>query len=527
MAYRRHICKHIRDLDNDSLLQIFNFYRLEDKDKWYLRLSWRKLTHICRRWRYLIFDSSSHLDIYLLLTNGFPSISELSQLPPLPLVIDYSDRPTTFASVDEENVRLGLKLNGRVHRVALCASSSSLRMWLELMNKPFPRLRDLSLLSTTPEEISLVLPETLQVPFLLCLSLHGISLPRLSLLSSMISLSTLSLTHIRESCYFPPSHLVAQLQGLFLEELSIGFAIPIPLPSSEGELLPAPIIHVTLPTLRRLTFRGVGIYLDNLIAQINTPLLERLSFTLFFVSFTLFFELTFTLVNLTKFIRRTKGIGCLVTQIIFNKHGASIDTGYHEQQGIRKSSLQVSINCESLEWQIDSATQVCSALRMVLSDVEELTLDLGADVMPLYWDNALGLDSVLWLELLLPFTGVKKLHIGRSLIFELSQALESIAGGLALDFLPGLQCLEVQPWMDDAKNVFSTFVKIRESMGRPVHLLFPRYLYPITTWQRSRVDSVDWPYTPYRNQAIDLISICRAFIQAQEQTLRSYNELKR
>ena len=47
------------------------------------------------------------------------------------------------------------------------------------------------------------------------------------------------------------------------EDLSIGFATPIP-PSSEDELLPAPITPVTLPTLRRLTFRGEDVYLNNL-----------------------------------------------------------------------------------------------------------------------------------------------------------------------------------------------------------------------------------------------------------------------
>ena len=72
----------------------------------------------------------------------------------------------------------------------------------------------------------------------------GIGLPKgPSLLSSAIALSTLSVTHIGASCYFPPGHIITQLQGLtHLEELSIGFAIPIPLPSSERELLP-PRVH--------------------------------------------------------------------------------------------------------------------------------------------------------------------------------------------------------------------------------------------------------------------------------------------
>jgi hypothetical protein len=339
-------------------------------------------------------------------------------------------------------------------------------MWLELMNKPFPRLLDLSLLSTTVEEMNPILPATLHAPHLRCLSLHGISLSTgLPFLSSAIALSTLSLTHIGTSSYFPPGHLVTQLQGLLhLEELSIGFAVPIPLPGSEGRLQPAPNLPVTLPTLRRLTFGGVDVYLDNLVAQINTPLLERLTVTLFF-------DLTYTLVNLNEFIRRTERFRCLTVQVIFNSDGASIDSdaGHYKQQGIGKLSFRV--NCERFDWQIDSATQVCSALREVLSAVEELTLDLDADGVPSDWENTL--DSMFWHELLLPFIGVKKLHIGSSLTLELSKALESVTGELVLELLPELQEFEVQLRISNAKNMFSGFIKTRESAGRPVHLLTP------------------------------------------------------
>ena len=404
----------------------------------------------------------------LRLTNKSPSLDTLCHLPSLPLVIDYSHETWVGRARTrkyEDNIHLGLQRHGRVCRVALRAPSSSLRILLEPMNKPFPRLGDLFLLSTTTEELSPVLPETLRAPFLRSLSLHGIGIPKgLSLLSSMIALSTLSLTHIPDSCYFPPGHLVTQLQGLYcLEELSIGFAIPIPLPSSEGQLLPAPIPPVTLPVLRRLTFRGVGVYLENLVAQINTPLLERLNLTLFF-------ELAFTLVNLTEFVHRTERFRRLIARVIFNKEGASIDAGHYEQFVIGKpeSCLYVNVNCKPLDWQVDATMQVCSALRNVLSAVEELTLDLDADVMPSFWD--ITLDSTVWQQLLLPFTGVKKLHISFSLTLELSQALESVPGELVLEFLPELRELEVQLNTDYAKKVFSMFVEIRESLGRPVHL---------------------------------------------------------
>ena len=461
--------------------------------------------------------------------NGSPSIDTLSHLPPLPLVIDYSDitRTITVGRKDVENMRFGLQEHGHVRQVSLRAPSSRLHMWLEPMDKLFPRLEDLSLLSTTTEEMMLILPDTFQAPNLRHLALHGISLSKeLPLLSSAIALSTLSLTHVGASFYFPPGHLISHLQSLpYLEELSIGFAIPIPLPSSERELLPPPILPVTLPTLRQLTFRGVDVYLDNLVAQIDTPLLERLNLTLFF-------DLAFTLVNLTEFIHRTEGLECLVTQVIFSKDGASIYAGSYEQSGVGQLSFHVS--CEPLDWLIDSATQVCSALGDVLLAVQELTLDLDVDGMPSDWETTL--DSTMWLELLLPFIGVKKLHIGSSLAREVSQALESDDGGLVSELLPDLQELEVQLEIDDAKKMFSAIVQTRESLGRPIHLLaaptipHTKSIILLVTQKTVRTSPINYRKDinhPYQNQAITLISICQTFVYTQEQTFRSYDELRR
>ena len=60
----------------------------------------------------------------------------------------------------------------------LQAPSSSLRILFEPMSQPFPRLGDLFLLFTTTEALSPVLPDTLRVPFLRSLALHGIGLPK-------------------------------------------------------------------------------------------------------------------------------------------------------------------------------------------------------------------------------------------------------------------------------------------------------------------------------------------------------------
>ena len=362
-------------LSDDTFIEIFKHYRLGDVDNWNLRHVWCKLTHVCRRWRLIIRSSTSHLDVCLRLTNNSLAMDSLGDLPPVPLVIDYWNKTTSRVWQDEESILAGLRQAGRVRRVALQAPSLCLRNCLVTMSHEFPVLDDLSLLCTTEGEETLVLPHTLQAPNLRHLTLQGIGFPiELPLFSSTgnTTLITLTLTRIPPDCYFPPAHLVTQLQRFpHLEELSIGFAIPIPLPSAEGELLPAPTQHVTLPTLKRLEFRGVSVYLENLVAQIKAPLLQRLTITLFF-------ELTFTLFYLNRFVQTTTGLRYLSARVHFDKVGASLVCSNGESQDSR--GLTLNVNCESLDWQIDSATQICGALEPTA--VEELTLDLDEDGMP-------------------------------------------------------------------------------------------------------------------------------------------------
>ena len=449
-------------LNYDALLNIFNHYRLEDVDGWNLRLVWYKLAHVCRRWRYLIYDSSSLLDIYLLLTNGSTTLESLAHLPPLPLVIDYVNMTNTWVRQDELGIFTGLQQYGRVRRIFLQIPSPHLGICLAAMNDLYLSLENLSLSSTTEEGTNLVLPSTFRAPNLRYLALQGVGFPtELPLITCFTALVSLTLTRIPAPYYFHPGHLVTQLRGLLhLEELSIGFAVPIPLPSAEGKMLPAPMPRVTLPTLKRLMFRGVAVYLENLVAQINTPLLEQLTVTLFF-------ELEFILLALTKFIITTGGLRCLSAKVLFKKEGVSIVT--NSGKSLSRGGLTINVDCEHLDWQIDAATQCCRSLEQVLSAVEELTLDLDEIRMPSNWDDSV--DSTLWHGLLLPFKGVKKLQIGLPITLELSDALKPDAAELALNLLPELQELEVQLEVNDAKKAFSTFIETRELEGRPVELV--------------------------------------------------------
>ncbi|KAN0132128.1 hypothetical protein V8E53_010047 [Lactarius tabidus] len=452
-------------LNDDILLVVFNHYRLDDVIKWNARLGWCKLSHVCQRWRHLVHGSSFHLGLQILCTNGTPLVDTLVHLPPFPLVVDYQCATATICAQDQLGIFQALHLRDRLRHVVLRVPPLILDQLLLLMDEPFPVLEHLSLSSSAEGNTILLLPKTLLAPNLRHLTLLGIGLPnKLLFLSLTLALVTLTLTQIQDFGYFSPQHLIARLRSFSqLEELSIGFSIPLPRPSAERKLLQEMEAPVTLPLLKRLTFRGVSAYLDSLVAQIRAPLLEQLNITLFN-------QIHFALPHLSHFTNTTEGLKLPVAKIIFKHDGVSMvmEHGMHES-GPSTRSFRLDVFCKEFDWQIDCAAQICSALVATLTDIEQLTLDFQGQRVPAEWRDG-AVDSVTWRELLGPFVGAKKLFICHALALELSCAFEWAEMGSDPGLLPCLE--ELSPELEDehANNAFVSFVETRRAAGRPVLL---------------------------------------------------------
>jgi hypothetical protein len=467
-----HHCEGINTLNDDVLLVVFNLYRLDNELNWNTRLAWCNLSQVCRRWRHLVYGSAFHLGMQILCTNGTPLVDTLVHLPPLPLVVDYQyPTATIMGAQDEPGIFHALQLRDRLRRVVLHIPPSILDRLLFLMEveEPFPVLSHLSLSSSAEEGTTLLLSKTLLAPNLRHLTLLGIGLPKkLMFLSSTVSLVTLTLTNILDFGYFLPQHLIARLRSLSqLEELSIGFSVPLPRPSAEDELSQDMEATVTLPLLKRLTFRGVSVYFDNLVAQMRAPLLEQLSITLFN-------QLHFALPHLSHFTNTAEGLRLPIANIIFKDDAVSILMDEREQQlGGGLSSFNLHVMCRQFDWQIDSAAQICSALVATLSGVEQLSFEYEGQGVSAEWqDNAA--DAVTWHELLGPFKGARKLRIGRALSWELSCALQGDEMGSDPGLLPILEELAAELEEEDADNAFMSFIEARQAAGRPVLLSVPR-----------------------------------------------------
>ena len=119
-------------------------------------------------------------------------------------------------------------------------------------------------------------------PRLRSLNLQRISLPALpTLLLITKDLVELRLRGIPHSGYLSPDAMVVCLYSLTkLENLVLRFSSPQPRPNSSIRRLSS-LTRITLPSLTQLVFYGPNKSIEDLVAQINIPLLHHLSIMLF------------------------------------------------------------------------------------------------------------------------------------------------------------------------------------------------------------------------------------------------------
>jgi hypothetical protein len=141
-------------LSDDVLVETFYFYVDVDADE-DLGLfeesgigKWITLTHVCRRWRSLVFQSPRRLNLRLLCTPKTPARDALDIWPPFPLIIRDVDDIFDDEPSSADNIIAALEHNDRVSRIQLDRFSSSQFGYLTdsaEMQKPFPELTDLHL----------------------------------------------------------------------------------------------------------------------------------------------------------------------------------------------------------------------------------------------------------------------------------------------------------------------------------------------------------------------------------------------
>ena len=467
--------KYIHILDDDSLLNVFHFCRpnVLEEDKYGSLLLrdlagehwWYKFTQVCRRWRYLILGSASHLRLALLCTRGTPVADMLLHSPPLPLIINHDDQDNDITAEDEEGIKLALRHRDRVQRINLQMPVPSLQKLVTAIHGEFPILEFLNIKPPAKQNARLSLPSTFEAPQLRHLWLDYFTSPiRYPFLTRAVGLVTLFLPWTHASTYVQPEHILRALSLLpHLERLAIGFVSAIPNSEIKSQLSHTPITtRVTLSNLRRFFFCGVSRYLERLLSHMTAPLLHMLN-----VNF--FNQLSFSVPRLLQFMVTTEYFRYSRAVLLFYHEGVFmyLNNPLAGTERALSTRLNANITCKHLDWQVLSIAQIFDYLRPLLSSVTDLTLDYREHTLSSELHNEVS--SILWRQILESFRNVDILRVHKGLVGGVSRSLR-LDGEQPQELLPELKEL-VCPTGSVEDKIFSPFIHDRDVAGQPVKLI--------------------------------------------------------
>ena len=426
---------------------------------------WQKLVHVCRRWRSIVFASPRRLDLAIEFRESANSRA-LDIWPALPILIWV----VGIRSKEQvTNVIAALRQRNRVRKIYYdayayddCDIQDSLWQEIAAIDEPFPSLTSLDLISYAQN--APVLPDSFlggSAPRLRSLDLYGIPYPSIGiLLSSTTNLVTLSLWGI------PHSEAIVTCLSMLakLEELHLGFKCPRSR-AHQPIRHPPPLTRVAFPNLTGLFLHGEIEYFEDVLSQIETPVLNR--------SYIYFFNrLVSDTPLLGHFIRRTEIFTTIHTaHVKFNSSCVEVILLGQEEMdnhdGETPKPLKLRVSCKPLDWQLSAVAQVLNSLSSSLPTLEslEISVDRGD------WQG--DIEVTQWLELLHPFTSVKEMTLeGEDSVRLVAPALQELARERAAEVLPTLQTLYLPTygWQSSGpvEEAIKQFIIARQLYGHPV-----------------------------------------------------------
>ena len=469
-------------LPDDVLLEIFDFHADEAVDEaineaivetdimhpdtGYIKKpiieGWITLVHVCQRWRSVIFQSPRRFNLRLLCLPETPAKDTLDIWPPLPLIVEdhYG------ASFGADNILAALEHNHHVCQIELlCEPSSELECYTNsaAMQKPFPKLTHLLLRGPSRSSGS-TLPDSFlggNAPRLRSLELDCIPFPGLpKLLLSATHLIHLDLFDIPPSGYIPPEALATSFSALTnLESLNLHFLSPRPRPALDSRR-PPPMTHSILPSLTEIEFKGTSDYLEEILARIDAPRLDRLDITFFN-------DILFDTSQLPQFISRIPALRSPKKgHVTFDYAEIVVEfnsqtSGYHV--------LRVRILCSAPDWQLSSIEQVFTPSFPPLSTLEDLYIFDDSDrYYPRPWQD--DVENTLWLEVLHRFAAVKNLYLCEEIAPSIGAALQELVGARTTEELPTLENIFLEGLQPSgpAQEGIEKFLTARQLTSRPI-----------------------------------------------------------
>ena len=427
--------------------------------------------HVCQRWRRIIFASPRHLDLYLSCSYGTHVRKNLVFWPVgLPLTVDYPipldpTRGVDLPPDEEDNITFALDHAHRVLRIEVPLTYSLLSEVFTIMQKSFPVLTHLDLFYDRIRLASPfpVIPERFlggSAPNLQYLGLRRISFPQLpTFLLSAPNLVTLKLEERSQSGYISPEVMVRSLAVLNrLTYFSLSFC-DFRSPPVQWTSHPNPPVRAILPALTRFHYRGRSEYLEDFLAQVNTPQLINFLIECFA------HQIQLEIPQLSQFIGRIENLKIdhfrQATVLFFPKAIVVIlDCRCCQAEWC----LEI-MNEGRLENQVSRMVHVLGQLVATFSKVDHLTThgnlaDTG------------GTNITEWLPFFRLFPAVEALHISGGVAASIASALEDTADPsvMVTDVFPELYLIWLDEGDDEQVLVGSIegFLSLRRLSGRPV-----------------------------------------------------------
>jgi hypothetical protein len=457
----------IDTLPCDVLLDIFHF-DLNVSD--YNPCGWRRLVHVCQRWRQIIFASPLRLNLRIYCKPGTPVRKNLDIWPTLPICIEYGGKERGISSDDEDNIIAALEHPDRLSAVRLHnITGSQLGNIAAAMQRPYPILTCLEI--TSQDGNVPVLPSGIlggSAPQLREITLFRVPFPALpTLLLSASDLVDPCLNEIPPTGYISPDTMVARLAALSrLKTLLIEFEV---VTSHYDRSLPPPITRAVLPSLNYFVYRGLCEYLEDLVARIDTPQLDTTTIV--------YCDLVdFDVTQLSEFINRSEKLkktlsnNCVVMPDFENGISCGI---YFSIAGVTTSdkgrwesdpSITICVSNGDIYQQILALANVLRQIFPILPDMVHFYFHSDTNLNESFPEPE-GLDDIEWLQVLRPFSSVQTLFVCGNLAGQVCRALDDIDEEIATRALPAfnLLCAEDQPVTSVDK-----FITVRRDFGRPV-----------------------------------------------------------
>jgi len=367
-----------------------------------------------------------------------------------------------------DNVVAALKLNHRVS--VICLQNTSTPAWeifAPLMEHPFPELTHFSIELFPP--IQNVIPRSFlggSAPCLQDLSLIGMLFPALpELLLSATDLVRLRYDDVPCSGYISPQAMVTSLSLLTrLESLSLTFQLPRDLPDTAIRI-PPPHTRTLLPALTYLCLRGVHGHVEDLVSQIDAPLLKG-------VEITLFHQEVLEVSQLAKFVRRVDSLSLIDrAEVTFYDDSISVKLS-QELLEIDPKTLKIKLDCYESDLRLSHLVQFCASCLPTLSPFECLHILVQLYSTEYTWRFVVDNPAPQWLELLLLFNTVKDLRLDEIVAPHVAPVLGRLPAEQVSEVLPVLEIvfiLDLEAF-GPVREAISEFADARQLSGRPVSI---------------------------------------------------------